>query len=204
MRDVNRGGDEADRPGSIGNPDMDNQLILRIQEDDTQALATLIQRYAQRLEASAFLLVHRDDLAQDAVQDVFIKLWAQRSNLDIRGPVSHYLFRAVRFRAISIIRHEGAVHRLEEALLHAQQFVDLTATNHGTANIEQREFAQVVSQTLQSLPKRCREIFLMHRVAEMSYGEIAASLEITSATVHNQMYRASKALMAALRKQGMI
>lgn len=183
---------------------VDREHIRRIQAGDTESLRALIHSYAARLEASAFLVVRREDLAQDAVQDVFIKLWEQREQLDIRRTVASYLFRAVRFRAISLVRHEAAEQRLEEAMWSAREFVVPVERNHGAIDIESREFAKVVREVLQTLPARCREIFLMHRVAGMSYGEIAATLEIAPATIHNQMHRASKALMVALQRNGMV
>jgi RNA polymerase sigma-70 factor (ECF subfamily) len=176
----------------------DAELITCIRRDDAAALGILMRCYAEELTGLAMLTVHRMDLAQDAVQNVFVMTWERRRELNITGSVAAYLYRAVRNQAISILRHERAEHRAYDTLEQAYIVGDVVSWNDGEIHVQADEFDAAVRSALDGLQPQVREVFLMHRLQGMSYAEIAATLEVSVVTVRSQMSRAIKRIAEAL------
>ena len=176
-------------------------LMHRLQANDSAALELLMRQYAAKLEDYAYLLLQTDDLARDVVQDVFVSLWDNRAQLEIRGSIASYLYRAVRYRAISVARHEKAQARAEDAVRAAYVSAPPIANNAGEAAIDELEFWNCVDAALNSLPPRCREIYLLHRDQELSYEQISDLLGISNATIRNQVARAVARILSYLNER---
>jgi RNA polymerase sigma-70 factor (ECF subfamily) len=176
-------------------------LVARVRDGDVRALEALFRMHADALAEFAYHYVRSDALAQDVVQDVFIKFWDRRETLDIHGKVAGYLFRAVRNRALNVAEHERLESRVQAVAAHESGVALRTTHNDGDVAIEADEFATRVRDALDTLPPRCKEIFLLHREEGMTYQEIAAALGIGLPTIHNQMSRATKRLIELLRDE---
>jgi RNA polymerase sigma-70 factor (ECF subfamily) len=176
----------------VRDPARDAALIARMAAGDEHALETLIALYGEPLRDFAYLTLRNADSAEDVTQDLFVDVWERRATLSISGTVADYLFRAVRNRALDMIKHETAQKRLRDAL--GQQFViDPTALSDAAdAELATHEFATAVESALQALTPRVRETFLMHRVHGMTYTEITVALGLSVATVQSQVSRAAK------------
>lgn len=168
----------------------DAEYVARIRREDVGGLEALMRAYAEELTNLALLTVHRMDLAQDAVQNVFIALWERRSELAIEGSVPAYLYRAVRNQAVTLLRHERAEQHAYEVVEHAYVVGEIVSWNEGETRIEADELDAEVQRVLDTLQPQVREIFLMHRLQGMSYAEIASVLGISVVTVRSQMSRA--------------
>jgi RNA polymerase sigma-70 factor (ECF subfamily) len=172
----------------------DKTLIHRLRLDDAQALNELLHRYGAWLIGVADVIVKSADLAQDIVQDVFIWLWNTRDRLEIRGNVAAYLYRAVRNRATNAQAHERAEQTLRNRLA-AEHQVHATAIGPPRdPELFAQAFENAVQQALSELSPKLREIFLLRVDQEWSNAEIAEALGIAVASVHQQMYRATKML----------
>jgi len=172
-------------------------LATRLRDGDVQALETLTKTYAAALEAHAYAVVRRDDVAQDVVQDVFIRLWDHRTTLELRGGWNAYLHRAVHFAAVSALRHEVTERRAGGTYVAAAG--DVT-THPGTRALERAELDRALRAEVDALPPRCREIFLLSREGGLSYARIADVLHVAPQTVANQMHRALHRLADVVRR----
>src|SRR5687767_3749802 len=129
----------------------DTDIIERIRHGDEFALRELLKIYGVKLLRVAVPITGSEDVAQDVVQDVFIKIWDMRTQLRIHGSVAAYLYRAVRNRALDVRKHERAQHALESHI----QIED----DEGDG-IDRDDLSAAVEEALESLPPRAREIFL--------------------------------------------
>ncbi len=185
---------------NIVNKDVDQHdswnadIVSRLQADDTSVLLDVSEQYATDIYAIAHSITGRSDLAQDIVQDVLVKLWDQRSELSRVYDISGFLRRIARHRSIDVLRHEQAQERLAEQVARRGEVTNRYHVNPGQSNVESADVRAIVFSVLETIPARCREIFLMHWEGELSYAEIAETLGITSGTVRTQIYRAMKAL----------
>ena len=133
-------------------------------------------------------IVPNQSEAEDIVQECLIKLWDHRESANATSTVN-YFKKMIRNKCIDFLRKKKWDTIQLEANLVGQE-------DH--SNLEHMELEQKINATIDRLPARCREVFMLSRFEEMSYKEIAASLNISPKTVENQISKALKILSASL------
>lgn len=132
-------------------------------------------------------------VAEEVVQQVFLRLWEKRASVTITGPVKAYLFSAIRNTAISQWRKDSVRSEKENGYGKAAGAI-------APANEAVKELECLYRQALERLPERCREVFVLSRQQNMKYTEIAAAMNISVKTVENQMGKALKILHRELKE----
>jgi len=133
---------------------------------------------------------------EDLVQEVYIKLWEKRNSLKINTSLKAYLYRSALNTAYT---------SLEKNKRYPKLSIETNDTIHDSSsnaidNLNANELENKINQTLLLLPPACREVFILSRNEEMSYKEIAESLEISIKTVENQMGKALKIFREQLKE----
>jgi len=176
-------------------------LVARLQKGDSDALHDLSQAYAHELGVIAVSITGSRDLAQEVFQDVLLSVWDQRAALADIIDFTAFLRKITRRRAIDLVRKERSQARISEQLgLQQLSYLD-RSENLGAKTIDSEDLRTQILSVLQTVPPRCREIFLMHWEGQMSYAEIADTLDIARETVHKQMSRAMRTLIAHFQGQ---
>lgn len=124
------------------------------------------------------------ELAEDIVQDCFVKVWQRRPE-----HAKPFLYTAVRNACIDHIRRN----KIEIRDIQPQD-MEGYITDTEAQERSQREAA--LWTAIDSLPERCRQIFLMSKRDDMTYREIAAELSLSEKTVEHQISKAIKRLKA--------
>ena len=150
-------------------------------------MATFVQRF-----------VRSPDVAEELVQDLFLKLWAKREQLSDIETFRTYLYRAARNQALNWLRRQKLERRWQEE--HTGNDEATTTTQLADEDASEHEVAAAVRAAIDRLPPRCREVFLLSRDGGLTYAEIARTLEISVKTVETQMGRALKSLRVALQR----
>jgi RNA polymerase sigma-70 factor (ECF subfamily) len=135
-----------------------------------------------------FPIAGRQSGAEDLVQEVFIKIWNQKEELN-PDTEKAYLYQAVYRSGLNLLKKEKRHSHVSET-----EAYELAAGHLAEDGILLRETEEKLEKGLQSLPEACREIFMLSRFEEMSYKEIAQVLEISIKTVEAQMGKALKIL----------
>jgi RNA polymerase sigma-70 factor (family 1) len=128
------------------------------------------------------------DLAEDLVQEVFLKTWEKRNTVKIET-VQNLLFTIANHLAINHFKSAKA--RFEFKLK------DQAYTTHESPEyvMEKDEFAVKLEKAIGSLPEKQRIVFLMNRIDELTYKEIAERLEISVKAVEKRMHEALEHLL---------
>jgi len=171
----------------------DHQLIFRIKNGDATAFKVLFFTYCKPLIHFAHRFTHDVHLAEDLVQEVFLKIWSNRKGLNPQLNIKSYLYTAVKNQALKQIRHQQLKHKVEEKLQHATL---QTPTPEEIFN--SNEIESTVMEAIEELPERCRLIFSMNRFDRLTYSEIAEILELSIKTIETQMGRALRHLRKRL------
>lgn len=132
--------------------------------------------------------------AEEMVQQVFLKLWEKRTNIEINSSIQAYLYRSVYNESINFLKHE----KVKQA--HAS-FVKHTMTessNNHHKDIDTKELEGKIRLALNKLPEQCRTIFQLSRYEELKYKEIAERLQLSVKTIENQMGKALKIMRTEL------
>jgi len=167
----------------------DSSLVDKIRREDSKSYEKLFITYAQPLINFARRFVYDTSIAENIVQDVFLDLWINRSELDPSLNIKSYLYTAVKNRALKQLRHGNVVRRSAKNL---KSFDHAIKTPEDELNI--KEINTRFHQAIDELPEKCRIIFSMNRFDDITYREIAEILGISVKTVETQMGRALKFL----------
>jgi RNA polymerase sigma-70 factor, ECF subfamily len=171
-----------------------DELFDKIKLGDQKALEMLFSIYFPRLNDFARNVVKDDVISQDIVQDVFVKVWEKKSEIE-RINIEAYLFRLVRNRCIDYIKHLKVVNNRMQQIQITSKYEELYRIdfigNEPYVLIEQ-ELKLKIEKTINSLPDRCREVFILSRMNGLKNKEIAERLDINIKNVERHISRAMK------------
>ncbi|MDN5210885.1 RNA polymerase sigma-70 factor [Fulvivirgaceae bacterium BMA12] len=160
----------------------EKDLVKRIRKGNEKAFRGLYGLYFHKVANYAFKLLRTEEDAGEVAQDVFIKLWNMRTELDPKKPVSGLLFKITKFTAIDFIRKQRSAVRT----IHIGEMP--VAVGHTfDHDLYGRELYDEYLKILNKLPEKRRQIFQMSRDENLSHKEIAAKLNISIKTVETQI-----------------
>ena len=171
----------------------DAQLLDRIRQGDEVALDALMARYWSELHAYLDHILQNPDVAEDLVQETFVRLWARREQWELAGSLRGLVFQIG--RRLALDERKSIRRRLTRLTAHRSDPAVPTPVDL----LERGELEQAFSRALGRLPERRRLTFLMARWEGLSHREIAAALGISIQTVANQVTTALADLRTALR-----
>lgn len=151
----------------------------------------LFQTYYASLCQLAWRFVQDEQVAEDMVQEVFVKLWEHRNQIEISVSIKAYLYKSVVNRAL------GEVNRIKPNKL--SETLEVEHSDQTDALIQQTELAAQLQQAIYTLPEQCRAAFILCKEENLSYKEAAEMLNISEKTVENQMGKALKLLREKLQ-----
>lgn len=159
--------------------------LAELQRTDGEAfMEALFKHFYRPLGNVIFRVVQDRDVAEDLLQDVFMRVWNNRETLQVTGTYKAYLYRAAMNAAL---RH---AERRKRQVNWDDASVTETGRDTTAEQIDGQEAEQLVAVALEALPPQCRAVFLMSRQEGMSYQQIADALEVAPKTVENQMGKA--------------
>ena len=174
----------------------DTELTLRLKEHDEAAFETLFRRHYRYLYSVAIQYVKDPDLAEDALQEVYLKLWTNRHQLDESQSVRNYLATAMRHQVLNIIRDEKRA--VLRHLTHQATQPDIDTTTEETLILN--EYGSVVKDALNQLPTQRRLVFTLRSESGLTNEEVASQLHISINTVKVHYYQACRFLRNYLRQ----
>lgn len=169
----------------------DNDLFLKIKDDDQTAFEIVFLRYYAHLCSYANSILGSKDTSEEVVQELFVKLWENRKNIEITTSLKAYLYRTTHNQCLNQIESWKIrnAYVKNHAQVHEHNIVPFSG-DYPIANLIVRELEDKINDSIKSLPEQCREIFLLIRVHNKSYQEVANRLNISINTVKTQMQRA--------------
>jgi len=180
----------------------DSELWEEITRNNPKAFETLFERYWSVIYGTAFSYLKDRETCSEIVQDIFLNIWQKRSEFKI-GCLKNYLTSAARYHVYKKLKAKKS-----SAILYIENYDHFTIINNGTDRVDENitylELEKTVETSLSDLPKRCREIFLLSRMSNLTNDEIAQQLGISKRTVENQITTALKFLRSILKNTAVI
>lgn len=162
-------------------------LLSEFKKGNERAFAQIVERFKSMLVLEVYYIVRDADTAQDIVQELFLKLWSKRKELDIRGSLTPYLLLAARNNAISYLRKMEVVKKNEDGYGYLQDMVVEYRP------FENQELAVDIEQAIDSISApACKRVFKLLYLEKKTHREISSELNISIQVVKNQVYRALK------------
>ncbi|WP_372934180.1 RNA polymerase sigma-70 factor [Mariniphaga sediminis] len=170
---------------------MDEKFILQgLNAKNKIVFDFVFHYYYSGLCAYVERIVNDENISEDIVQDFFITLWIKHDQLQISTSLKNYLFTSVRNRSLDYLRSQ------KNKKLYLSSAVD---TKNYTENLSTFWFAEseletLFEKSLEKLPPRCREIFVLSRIDGVKNQQIAEKFGISKRTVELQISNALKLL----------
>ena len=180
---------------------MDKKYIIGLQKGSYSDFNKLYDLYADRLYGFAYNLTHSSEMAEEIVQEVFLKIWQMREHLSPEYSFRSFLFTIAKNKFLNDLRNRLTLLSYDEYITQLDD-----ATERGENSIESEfNFNELNEQVLQSkdkLSKRQKMIFEMSKEEGLSNQEIALKLGISEQSVRNQLSSALKVLREELIRIG--
>jgi len=147
----------------------------------------------------ALTFVKSAEVSEDIVQEVFTRIWESRREVILEDSARFYLFTAVRNNCITHLRKEkktGLVEWTDQEIVYEESPQPVKEPD------QEINYELLLQEGIDRLPPKCREIFVLSRLSNMKYKEIAESLGISIKTVENQLGKALKLMRLLFREKG--
>lgn len=173
----------------------DLELLGLLRQDDRQAFTEIYNRYKGLLFIHAYKRLKDSLEAEDAVHDLFARLWLNREQLALTTDnFSGYLYATIRNNVLTTISRKG----------YADQYFTghwegLSINNAETDyKVRENQLKEIIEKHVALLPKKMRVVFELSRNAQLSHKEIAEQLGISEKTVKSQINSALNILRSKI------
>ena len=170
---------------------------------DDRNFEEIYLNYFPRLLRFAQEYVPDKEDAENITQDVFMTLWERRDDWKIHISLANYLFILIKNRCIDHLRRkrhaDAGKRQMQESFHYEQQMKIYSLEALDQALISDSDIEQIIARAIDSLPPKCREIFILNKIDGKKYREIAEKLHISVSTVENQMSIALRKLREQLK-----
>lgn len=167
-----------------------SDIILQEQlsRGSREAFDLIYTRYWGLLYIHANKMLSDKDLAKDAVQDVFLSVWKNRSNLVINSSLSAYLYSATRNKVLNIIEKSKVYEKHLRSLEHYVS--ENTSYGCQMSYVHEKQLRETIERESGKLPERMRQVFELSRKLNLSHADIAFRMKISEHTVRKQVKNA--------------
>ena len=141
--------------------------------------------------------------AENIVQDVFTELWERKELLTYNINLVAFLFTSIKNRCIDHLRHRvivrDAVNQIQEEYQVTLKVKLASLELFDQSLLSEQDIEKIVSEVINALPEKCREIFIKSKIEGKKQKDIASEMNISLKTVENQMNIAYKKLKSELK-----
>lgn len=171
-----------------------NDLIERVQRDDTKAFEELYDIFYPRVMGFALNFLKCNELAEEIAHDAFIKIWEIRTNLNPQLSFDGFIFKITKNLMLNSLRLKV------DQPVYFESIKDTDLVSNETENqLEEQEVELQLSYAINGLPLKRKEIFVLSKVDGFSNKEIASKLKISTNTVAGQLRKAKKTLKDTIK-----
>lgn len=166
------------------NDDFQRELLKQIAAGNETAFRQLYHHFYKKLLQFAFVLTKQKEVAEELVEDVFIKFWKNRHAAENIRNVRVYLYTAAKNMCLNYLSS-----KMQENI--TKPFDAINIELAGTLSPDQiliyRETYAKIKRAIETLPPRCKMIFKLIREDGLKYKEVAEILNLSISTVEVQM-----------------
>lgn len=159
----------------------DREAVLRLKRGDMGGLGTLMERYQVKAARAAFLITQDEALAQDIVQEVFLRIYQRISQFDEARPFEPYLMRSVVNASLNAVRGNHGLRNLDGDVDMVENLLDRAASVE--SQIELLQLRCAILDALSKLSPRQRAVIVQRYYLDMGEREMALELGVAPGTV---------------------
>ena len=180
----------------------EQEIIRQLKDADERAFKLIFEAYVKKVNRFIFNYVKNKTEASDITQNIFVKLWEKKGNIEIDKPFQAYLFSISYTTVMDYFRKC----KFETDFTVSEGLYNETLSADGCTDdlLIYNQTASIYKKALEILPDRRKEIFMLSRHEGLSNKEIADRLGLSVKTVENQMTSALASLKKSLHNSGLM
>lgn len=178
----------------------DNELLTKLRNGDQMAFAQVYNQYRSKMYVYACNLCKSEEIAEEIVQEVFIRIWQKREQINIELNFNAYV---KKITLNHVLNHLKKIAR--EKTLQEEVFCYIEAIRNTTEDkLLEKELLKTYDEAIALLPAQKKIIYQLSRNEEMTHEQIAERLNISKNTVKNHMVEATKFIRSYVSKHGSV
>ncbi|MCG8322328.1 MAG: RNA polymerase sigma-70 factor [Cytophagales bacterium] len=174
----------------------DAKQVAKLKKGSEKAFGKLFRKYAKKIYNTSRKLKLSHEEAEEVVQELFLKIWQKRTNLDENRSFNAYLLTITKSLIIKKSRQ-----RVYQAAYEKYAITNFSDISHQTEDYVIFSDLEALSRSyVEKLPNQQKQIYMMKMHDNLTMEEIAKTLKVSKRTVENHFYRACKNLRTQLVK----
>lgn len=170
----------------------EQDVLMRVAQGDKDAFEQLFNRYRNKIYSIAFELTGSGSMAEEIVQDVFLKIWLKRNTLEEIAHFQAYLFTITRNYVFTALKR---IARKETVEMNAVQ--GMPSFYHDTENrVLDKDYTALLQTAIDRLPLQQKQVYTLIKKEWYSREEAAAALQISPETVKTHLAQAMRHIRA--------
>lgn len=167
----------------------EKELLIMLSKGNEQAFTTLFYNYKNKLYSFLLHFTGSSSIAEDVLQEIFLKVWKNRQMFSEIENFSAYLYKMAQNDAINGLKRQSRSHFI---LAKIDGSKSITQSNEDI--LAAKEVTELMQQAVNRLPAQQRRVYELSRNAGLTYDQIAEQLHISASTVRNHMVQALKTI----------
>jgi len=163
-------------------------LLKQLQNGSEHAFTILYDQFSNSIYRNILRLVRDEDIAQELLQDLFLKIWEIRSNIKLEGSFQSFLYKVAGNMVFMYFRKTAKDNRLIEKLIIS--YVDYDSQNEDS--IISDENIDLLQIAIGTLPAQRKHIYTLCKLEGKSYDEVSNQLGISTSTISDHIVKANK------------
>jgi RNA polymerase sigma-70 factor (ECF subfamily) len=173
-----------------------NVLMEKVKAGNQQAFQQLFELYRDKLYSYSFRITKHEGGAEEIVQDVFMKIWTGRQQIDPSQNINAYLYKITEHMALNFLKKLARDRKLKEKV--AVFFQE--SHNQTEDTVIYQDYEALLQKAIISMPPQRKLIFELSRKECLTHEEIASQLNISRHTVRNQIIAAVQTIRQYLSR----
>lgn len=166
------------------NTHIDKELLVRISRSDEKAFAILFSRYYEKLFHYIQRFIKSNQVAEEIVMDVFLKIWQGRDIILQIEKFDSFLFRIAHNKSIDFLRAVARDSQFQDLLLDIVQLPNNVQADSFTLV---HEYESKIREAVSLLSPRRKKVYQLSREEDMTHDQIAHVMHISKYTVNNHI-----------------
>lgn len=169
----------------------EQELLVRLAEGDQYAFEQIYLSYSPKIYRKILQLVKQPAIAEELLQDVFVKIWEKRQVLDNEKSFKSYLYTIAKNMVVDLFRRAALDRQMLEKFI-----IDNTELHYPFEPTEDHEAQSkiIIQKALETLPLQRKRIYTLIKLEGKSYEEVAELLGVSTSTINDHVVKATKSL----------
>ena len=177
----------------------EKEIIIRLKQNDEKAFQLLVDLFSKKVYNTCIGMLQNKEDAEDVTQEIFITIHININEFREESSLSTWIYRIALNKCLEFIRKKDRKKRSgifksifssdgERSIENHSDFM------HPGIQLENQERAKVLFKAIELLPEQQKTAYILHKLEQVSYNEIASIMEVSLSSVESLLFRAKQNL----------